>query len=65
MKFWEAMKLVDEGKKVRRPMWFPEWVLYKNKDLGYLVEENTRTEYQKECFLDGYDMVASDWEVLE
>lgn len=57
MKFWEAMKALEEGKKVRKSEWDPKYYLVKDKNSGNIVDEENNLH--ADC--KQYD----DWELYE
>lgn len=60
MKFWEAMKLLEEGKKVRSTIWNKNIYIWKNEEGDYVNEEN---ELLGHC-IKVYDMNI-EWEIYD
>lgn len=56
MKFSEAMKLLEEGKKVRVIIWDKKQYIYYNADLDEILNENGES-----YILGGY-YLTDDWE---
>jgi hypothetical protein len=66
MKFWEAMKLLDEGKKVRRDIWFTGLHVYKSSTReGIIMKHGTDPEDEEVYDLLIPDGVSNDWEVYD
>ena len=63
MKIRKAMKLAYDGNPVRRPQWFPGLCVVFNRLDVILVDKNTDREERR--FLNYFDLVADDWEVVE
>lgn len=63
MKFWEAMKIVDEGGKVRRLNW--TIFIQKVESRVYCMEKVHDGFYQTgeyiDTFISSFDLAASDW----
>lgn len=66
MKFWQAMKIVDEGGKVKRKDWgnyLSRWTY------SIYFWEKVKGEwypmYQADECLTSNDMTAEDWEIVE
>jgi len=63
MKYWQAMRIVDEGGKVRRK----DWVIFILKHEGriYCMEKVHDSYIQTgeyiETFASSFDMLATDW----
>lgn len=60
MKYWEAMKLIDEGKKVRHKSWADGCYIYKD-DLGNVV--NSDDDPYVEIF--NYSFNDYHWEIYD
>ncbi len=61
MKFWEAMKIVDEGGKVQRGgYWNQDWIIRKGKSHPIIIIENLET-HATISVLDTLDMSTNDW----
>lgn len=58
MKFWEAMKALDEGKKVRQEAWVDK-DLYIKKDFDGSIRDGAGIPYGSWIY------VADDWEIYE
>ena len=54
MKFWEAMKLLEEGKKVRQNHWFPHEYI-----------DNWYTQDGEEWLICGSINIGREWELYE
>ncbi len=65
MKFWEAMKLVDEGHKVRRSSWGDNWHVYFDAQWGDVVETNGQAGSTNTAKFEGDDPTATDWILFE
>ena len=60
MKFWEAMKIVDEGGMVRRESWNLWWIIRKGKSHPItLIEE--LDFHNMDTTLSTLEMDANDW----
>ncbi len=59
MKFWEAMKSMEEGKKVRNKDWTDEQYIYLTADNEIFDEHNN------ECYLNFIGTKDSEWEVYD
>ena len=60
MKTWEAMKALEEGKKIRHIDWSPEEYFYLNKSNR---EEEIRDEQEKNY--DSITLYVDGWELYE
>ena len=58
MKFWEAMKLMEEGKKVRRKTWL-------ENEYIYLDEYNIIMDEKDEPLETMHYIGQNDWEIYE
>ncbi len=66
MRFWEAMKIVDEGGRVGRKFWGGDWqMVFYHPTAKRLVKEHIPSGYNWEYIPTVVDMVATDWEVYE
>lgn len=65
MKFWQAMKLVEEGHRVRRNSWGANWCTYFDKEWGEVVETNGQIGNTNTAEFDGSDVNATDWIIFE
>lgn len=59
MKFWEAMKSMEEGKKVRNESWREDWYLCLDKQ-GHIVDELGAV-----CDLNFIGTKGSEWEIYD
>lgn len=59
MKFWEAMKAMEEGKKVRNKDWMEEFYIYLNEDNDILDERDAV------CDLNFIGEKGSEWEIYD
>lgn len=59
MKFWEAMKSMEEGKKVRNKDWTEEQYIYLTADNEMFDEDDGR------CFLSFIGEKGSEWEIYD
>ena len=65
MRFWQAMKIVDEGGKVRRKGWVDlDRYVQKMAD-GIVDVVDDETSYPLHDFMDEGDIEAEDWEVVD
>ena len=68
MRFWQAMKIVDEGRKVRRSNWgIRNFYIEKvGNDVFLFVPQGDFVEDHFEYYLPcQLDRMAEDWEVVE
>lgn len=63
MKFWEAMKLVEEGAKVRRSRWAEVSYIAKGSEFPYTVCHFQDGKFVGWWTPDVWDMTALDWEI--
>jgi hypothetical protein len=56
MKTWEAIKALEEGKKVRKRDWNKNWYVFMNEDGDYIDE--------CDCVY-GFDHKCEDWELCD
>jgi hypothetical protein len=61
MRFWEAMKIVDEGGKVRRDIWAEALYVYKDNLSGLMLAGLEDAPVVYEILID--DPLKDDWEV--
>lgn len=59
MKFWEAMKAMEEGKKVRNKDWMEEFYICLNEDNDILDERDAV------CDLNFIGEKGSEWEIYD
>lgn len=59
MKFWEAMKEMEKGKKVRNKDWTDEQYIYLTADNEIFDEHNN------ECYLNFIGTKDSEWEIYD
>lgn len=59
MKFWEAMKSLEEGKKVRSKDWSEEQYIYLTADNVIFDEHN------RECYSNFIGTKISEWEIYD
>ena len=59
MKFWEAMKAMEEGKKVRAVGWKPEYYIYLNEKFEIRDSDGFFANFHEVIHL------KMDWEIYE
>lgn len=60
MKFWEALKHIQEGKKVRVKDWNDDWYVYKSPSGKCIIDEEG-----KPVHLTYEDSLCVEWELYE
>ena len=68
MRFWQAMKIVDEGRKVRRKDWRVYLARWTYSIYVYDTKAGSKDYipmYNTDEFIMSDDMTAEDWEVVE
>src|ERR1700677_3507089 len=66
MKFWEAMKALDEGKKVHCPSWkgYVKWQMALNSlNIPHIIAQSGRDGIDFCVYL--YQCLGADWEIYE
>ena len=58
MKFWQAMKLLDEGYKVRRESWASGYIIKEDRDVVWYSKGRDDFSYNASGLS---DMMAEDW----
>ncbi len=64
MKFEEAMKALNEGKKVRKKCWSEDFYLYKN-GVGNVFLGNFDTKINSRYIPSNISLIKDDWEIVE
>lgn len=66
MKTWEAIKALEEGKKIRRKYWAKDYRLEKDKDDDIIECYPNEGLYDlADNVIDSCDLKANDWEIYE